>query len=84
MRYLRLIIDIVMVVAVMNGWWFVILPLGIIATWKFPYFIEIILAGICYDALFGMVPALGIWSYSGTLGAISVVLLVFLLKKLIR
>ncbi len=84
MTIFRIIINIIIFIAVINGWWFLALPLGVIATWRFRYYLEIIIAGIYYDALFGSIPALGIWGYAGTITGVSVVLLVFLLKKLVR
>lgn len=67
----RLIIDLLMFISVINGWWFVTFPLIIVGLWLFPFFIETILAGIVYDSLFGLVPETGIWAYIGTIVSIA-------------
>jgi hypothetical protein len=69
---LRIILDILIAISLLNGWWFLALPLALVGAWFFPYFIELIIAGIGYDSLFGFVSGMGIWGYMGTI--VSVVL----------
>lgn len=80
----RIITDIIIAIAVINGWWLIALPVAVIATWKFEYYFEIIVAGIAYDALFGIVPDRGIVSFLGTAVALVVFCLVIIFRKLVR
>jgi hypothetical protein len=80
----RIILDIVIAISVLYGWWFVILPVGLYCVWKFPGYIEILIAGIAYDSLFGFTREVGILGYMGTIVAALVILFVFTLKKVMR
>jgi hypothetical protein len=82
--FVRIIIDIVLVFLVIQGWWFVALPIGLIGGWFFPFYAEILLAGIAYDSLFGMVPGMGFSGYLGTIVSIVVLLIVSGSKSLVR
>lgn len=64
---IRIIIDIVLFISIIKGWWFIAFPLIIFSVWLLPFFIESIIAGIVYDSLFGLISGLGIWSYTGTI-----------------
>ncbi len=80
----RLIFDIVIFIAVINGWWLPALFLAIVGFWIFPYYVELIITGIAYDALFGMVPSNGFLDYAGsTITIVFTVVLVFL-KRVVR
>ena len=70
--------------AMMHGWWVVALPLALIGVWRFPYFVEIIIAGIIYDSLFGFVPEMGVIGYLGTIVSVGLFLLLILAKKVMR
>ena len=63
----RIIIDFIIFVFVLEGWWYAILPLGIVALWSFPFYIEFLLFGIIYDSLFGFTFAIGWFGYTGTI-----------------
>ncbi|HTK33603.1 MAG TPA: hypothetical protein VL335_03640 [Candidatus Paceibacterota bacterium] len=80
----RIFLDSALFVTIINGWWFVAFPLVIIGAWRFYYTIEIVLAGIMYDALFGMVPAVGVWGYAGTITAFGILIILHVLKKVVR
>ena len=67
---IRILIDLLIVVSILNGWWFIALPLGLIGAWFFPYFVEIIVAGIGYDSLFGYGSVSGAWGYAGMIVSI--------------
>jgi hypothetical protein len=82
--FLRICIYIATIFCIINGWWFIALPLLLLGAWKFSFKIEIVLAGVVYDALFGMVKGTGLWGYVGTLTAIVVVLLFMIFRKMIR
>jgi hypothetical protein len=81
---LRIIINIILALSILTGWWFVALPLGLFAVWKFPLYIEIIVAGIGYDALFGFTREAGVYGYLGTILTSVVVIFVLTLKKVMR
>jgi hypothetical protein len=57
---------------------------AIISAWFFPYFIELIAAGIIFDALYGMVPDMGIWGYISSIEAIVVYTLVVIVRNMVR
>ncbi len=80
----RIIIDIFLAFCILNGTWFVALPLGIFGVWNFPYFVEIIIAGIAYDSLFGFTSGMGAWGYAGTIVSIGILVLVSVLKEVVR
>jgi len=79
---LRIIMDIVLTISVIFGWWFVYIPLGLICLWFFPYYAEFIALGFLHDALFGMGRGLGIMAYAGTL-ATAAVAVIFSVGKLV-
>jgi hypothetical protein len=81
---LRIGIDILLSISVLNGWWFVALPLAILGIWLYPFFIESIIAGSIFDALFGFVPGIGFWRYMGTVGSVCVFCLGMFIKKKVR
>ncbi len=81
---IRLIIDIAIALAVLNGWWFIVLPLSFVGIWIFPFFIEIVIAGWVYDSLFGFVPEMGLWGYAGTLTSVLFLSIISLVKGSIR
>lgn len=80
----RIAFDLVIAVCILNGWWFIAVPVGIAAAWFFPYFVELIIAGVAYDAVFGMIPGSGVKGYAGTVAAIVILVALALLKKVVR
>ncbi len=62
----RILLDIFIIITIFSGWWPIALILGIVGACLHRSFIEIIIAGIVYDALFGMVAGMGIYGYIGT------------------
>lgn len=81
---IRIILDVILFVAVIKGWWFVALPVGIIGAWFFHLFLELIVAGIVYDSLFGMIPGTGLWRYAGEIVAVAAFIILNPIKKIIR
>jgi hypothetical protein len=81
---IRTIIDIVSFIAISQGWWFAALPLGLIGAWKFPFYIELVIMGVAYDALFGFAHGLGWMGYLGTFVSTFAMFLVLTLKKIVR
>lgn len=80
----RIILDILIAISLLNGWWFIALPLALIGSYSFSYFIEVVIAGIVYDSLFGFIPGMGLKGYAGTISAIVIVLILSLVKKVVR
>ncbi len=77
--------DVLMLGSVLFGWWYVALPIGIIALFRFEYYAELLVAGFAYDALFGMGAGLAIWTaYAGTITALAFLGLAAGLKGSIR
>ena len=82
--FLRIILDICIAIAVLNGWWPIAIILVLIGAWSFKLYIEIIIAGVAYDALFGMTHGMGWRGYEGTIFSVVLLIVVKLLKKLVR
>ena len=80
----RIIFDIVIAVSILSGWWFLALPIAICGAWLFSSYVEIIIAGIAYDAFFGMVPGMSWRGYVATYVSIIILLIVTGLKKVVR
>ena len=80
----RIILYLLIAFSILNGWWLLAFPLLIIGIWKFAFRIEILIAGIVYDALFGMVSGTGLRGYIGTIIAIIILIILSLFKKLLR
>jgi len=80
----RVIIDLLLILVLLKGWWFVIIVLGIIGLWRCEHFFEILVAGVGYDALYGMVPRMGIYGYIGSIAGVVIYFGAFLFKKMIR
>ncbi|MDB5238681.1 MAG: hypothetical protein JWO00_16 [Candidatus Parcubacteria bacterium] len=84
----RLAVDAVLAVCVLFGLWYIALPVGAIALFRFPYFMELTAAGFAYDALFGMNASSGnmsfIAAYAGTLSTAGISLAVAAIKGSVR
>ena len=80
----RILFDITIVVCLVQGWWFIILPLAVIGLMWFPYYFEAVLAGIIFDSLFGSMPNMGMYSYVGTLTMAILATLISVAKKMLR
>jgi len=80
----RLILDAAMAVALLCGWWMVLLPLAVAGSWSFPFFAETVVAGLAFDSLFGLNRALPFFGLTGTAVSILILIAVFLLKKVVR
>ena len=80
----RTFLDLLILFTVLHALWFIALPLALFGSWRYPRFIEIILAGVIYDSLFGFVPEMGVAGYAGTIAGVVVFLLVMILKMVVR
>ncbi len=81
---IRICADIALFFLIINGWWFLALPLSLICLWSFSYYIEAIVAGIAFDSLFGYMPGMGLIGYSGTVLAVAITIVVYFLKRMMR
>ena len=81
----RTILDIILFISIIQGWWYIVLPVSMLGLWLFElYGIEAVLAGIMFDALFGMNSVMGIWGYSGIITAMLLLSVKAIIKKLVR
>lgn len=80
----RIILDLTLVLSVLNGWWFIGIPLMMVGLFYFPYFAEAIIAGIAYDSLFGLIHGMGWRGYVGIIISILLTIGVFLMKSVVR
>ena len=80
----RIIFDLVIAISVLSGWWFIALPVAVCGAWLFSYFAEIVIAGVAYDAFFGMVPEMGWKGYIATFISILILAVASGLKKVVR
>ena len=81
---IRIINSLLLFFVTINSWWFIALLIGIVGTWYFPYYLEFAAAGIAYDALFGMIPGMGVSSYLGTSVSILFFILILGMKSVLR
>ena len=81
---LRVCVDILIAVCILQSWWLMALAIAIIATWIFPYFVEIIIAGFVFDALFGMVPSMKGWGYLSTIEAVVIFAAIQYIRSRVR
>jgi len=82
--FIRILLDIVIMGAVIHGWWFIALPCAVWCAWKYPYFVELIIAGLAYDSLFGLIPGAGVMGYIGTGTGIALFLTSGFFKNMLR
>ncbi len=80
----RIILDILIAVSILQGWWVIALLFGLFGVWYFPYFIEIIAAGIVYDSLFNHVLGMGLRSHSGLIVSVIIFAVVAWGKGVVR
>ncbi len=81
---IRIILYVIIVFSIINGWWYIALPFALIGAWQFAFRWEIMIAGVIYDALFGMLPDMGFLGYIGTSIAVCIVVVFGVLKKIMR
>ncbi len=81
---LRITTNLIVLIAIIHGWWFIALPLVIIGCWFFPYYIEIMIGGFIYDALFGTTSGTGLMAYSGIIISIVIFAGIIVIKQNIR
>ncbi|MBP6858427.1 MAG: hypothetical protein KBC33_01185 [Candidatus Pacebacteria bacterium] len=81
---IRLILDILMFLTVIQGWWFFALPIALVGMLRYSNYYEVLIAGLAYDSLFGLTPHEGISSYIGSISAGLLFGAMVVLKKIMR
>jgi hypothetical protein len=81
---LRISLYIVIFLSIIAGWWLVAVPLLIFGAWQLSFRVELIIAGLMYDSLFGMIPGTGVWGYIGTIVSLAILLVFITLKRILR
>ncbi len=84
MKKIRLLFGLLILLGLLQGWWFLILPVGLIGAWAWPLYVEIVLAGFVYDSLYGYATSIGLWRYLGTLISLVIVIVMAGLKMVVR
>lgn len=81
----RIIVDISIAIFILQGWWFVALPILLVSAWKFPGYVEIVVAGIAYDSLFNYsTETASLLEYVGVLTTTAIFVCLFFVKQLLR
>ena len=80
----RVLVGILILFAVIYGWWLVVVILSLFALVNYRNYIEIIFFGIIFDALFGFNDNLGIFGYVGIIYSVSMYIIFWWLQKVIR
>lgn len=81
---MRIVIDFIILISIISGWWHVALLISLVSFMFFPFFLEIIIFGIIFDALFGYNQSLGISKYVGTILSVSIFLIIYWLQNTLR
>lgn len=81
---IRVLFDLVLAVSVLEGWWFVAIPVALSGSWVLPWYLEPLIAGAAYDAFFGLIPGGGWGSYIGTASGLAIVAIVWIVSKVVR
>ena len=76
--------DVLLVILVVFGAWYIALPLALICAWVFPVYAELVFLGFLHDALFGMGRGLGLAGYYGLITAASLYAVVSFFKVTVR
>ena len=80
----RIIIDIAIFLCLVQAWWYFALLLAVIGIWNFGFYIEIIVAGLIYDALYGSATAKGLTGSIGLIIGAVLFIILTIIKKIVR
>ena len=58
--------------------------IGVAGAWYWPHYTEFIVAGVAYDALFGMVRGMGLRGWIGPIISVVLYTIILLIKKTVR
>lgn len=76
----RILFNIFFIVAILCLPWYLSLLVGILGTFFFPWFVEVIIAGIVFDILYGSLGAS--WFGLGMMGFFTSLIVFFALQKI--
>lgn len=79
----RILFGLVSFAFIIHGFWIGAHILGILVYWRIPYYFELILFGLMYDALYGHYDR-SVYSYAGIVTAILVSVILTGLKSVVR
>ena len=80
----RVLLDVLLLIAVIEGWWILAIPFGFIGARKFRYYFEMFCAGIMYDALFGLVSGQSWRGHVGLIAALVLYILHLGMRRVVR
>lgn len=80
----RILVDVFFLISVIYGWWLVAIIFSLFSIVYFRNYIELIIFGLIFDALFGFNENLGIFGYVGLIYSVSIYLLFHWLGKILR
>jgi hypothetical protein len=80
----RILLDLIVLLMVMHGWWLVSVILLFLGIIYFNNFFEIIIFGLIFDAMFGFDSNLGIFGYIGTIFSVITYCVFYFLKTVLR
>ena len=80
----RIIIDAIIFICLIQGWWYFAILVGMIGVWNFGFFIEIVLAGLIYDALYGSAAIKGVAGSIGLIVGSILFIVLSIIKKIVR
>lgn len=83
-KIFRVIFDIIIFFAVLNGYWPIALFFAIAGLFLFEHYFEIIVFGIMYDSLFGYVSIHALYGYVGSILSVLIFVFATILKRAVR
>ena len=80
----RILWDFAILVCLVQGWWYAAIIIAMICAWNHKLYLEIIIAGLIYDSLYGPVAVNSISSYIGLTLGIALFIMISIMKRVIR
>ena len=84
MMIFRLILGVLLLFVIIQGWWFIALPIALIGLLRYRWYFESLVAGIVYDSLFGLIDGEGARGRIGIIAASVIFIGMVLLKNILR
>lgn len=78
---IRIILGLVLLISILQGWGIAAALLFILGAWLYPLYIEGLIAGLAYDALFGVE---GLRSHAGILVSLLIFFIIYSAKRIVR
>ncbi|MEI6304868.1 MAG: hypothetical protein WCP09_02500 [Candidatus Taylorbacteria bacterium] len=80
----RIIFDVAILACLVQGWWYAALIVAVIAAWNHKMYVELIIAGLIYDSLYGPVSMNNMTTHIGLTICVVLFILIGIMKKVIR